>query len=49
LRSALSTIGSDVTGNDALMAAEVMWTPEEAWETVTPDEIIMDYPDHIPL
>jgi len=49
LRKSLSSVGSDVVGNDALLAAEVMWTPEEPWETVTPDEVIMDYPDHIPL
>jgi len=32
-----------------LLAAEVMWTPEEAWETVTPDEVVLDYPSLIPL
>jgi len=49
LRKSLSSVGSDVVGNDSLLAAEVMWTPEEPWETMTPDEVILDYPDHIPL
>lgn len=34
LRSCLSTLGSDALDNDSLLAAEIMWTPEEPWETV---------------
>lgn len=49
LRSCLSTLGSDALDNDSLLAAEVMWTPEEPWETVTPDEVVLDYPTLIPL
>jgi len=26
-----------------------MWTPEEPWETVTHDEVVLDYPTLIPL
>jgi uncharacterized membrane protein len=29
--------------------SQVMWTPEEPWETVTPDEVVLDYPTLIPL
>jgi len=26
-----------------------MWTPEEPWENVTPDDVVLDYPDLIPM
>lgn len=49
LRSALSQLGSDVIESDGLLAGEILWTPEEAWETILPDDIPMSYPKLIPL
>jgi len=49
LKAALMGLGSDVVSNDRLIAAEVMWTPEEPWEQITPDEVTLDFPDLIPL
>ncbi len=32
-----------------LMAAEVMWTPEEADDTLLPEDVTLDFPTLIPL
>jgi len=49
LKQTLMTLGSDVLDNESLLAAEVMWTPEEPWERLTADEVTLDYPNLIPL
>jgi uncharacterized membrane protein len=33
----------------SLMAAEVMWTPEEEYDSLTPQEVNLEYPALIPL
>jgi len=47
MRKALSSFGSGLS--DSLLAAEVMWTPEEPWENMSELDIIEDYPDLIPF
>eukprot|EP00287_Rhodomonas_sp_CCMP768_P011139 CAMPEP_0196718308 /NCGR_PEP_ID=MMETSP1091-20130531/1535_1 /TAXON_ID=302021 /ORGANISM="Rhodomonas sp., Strain CCMP768" /LENGTH=410 /DNA_ID=CAMNT_0042058929 /DNA_START=65 /DNA_END=1297 /DNA_ORIENTATION=- len=49
LRSALSQLGSDVIENEGLLAGEVLWTPEEAWETIMPEDVPLSYPKLVPL
>lgn len=49
LKSTLMTLGSDVLDNESLLAAEVMWTPEEPWERISPDEVTLEYPNLLPL
>mmetsp|Transcript_7020 Transcript_7020/g.13970 ORF Transcript_7020/g.13970 Transcript_7020/m.13970 type:complete len:384 (+) Transcript_7020:56-1207(+) len=49
LKELLMTLGSDVLDNESLMAAEVMWTPEEPWDRLTNDQVTLDYPNLIPL
>mmetsp|Transcript_23004 Transcript_23004/g.46472 ORF Transcript_23004/g.46472 Transcript_23004/m.46472 type:complete len:420 (-) Transcript_23004:369-1628(-) len=49
LREALSQLGSDVIESDGLLAGEIMWTPEEAWETILPDDLPLSYPKLMPL
>jgi uncharacterized membrane protein len=48
LREALTTLGS-ISSTDSLMAAEVMWTPEEEYDSLTPQEVNLEYPALIPL
>mmetsp|Transcript_29598 Transcript_29598/g.66963 ORF Transcript_29598/g.66963 Transcript_29598/m.66963 type:complete len:267 (-) Transcript_29598:2114-2914(-) len=50
LRTCLTELGgSDMLGNNALLAAEIMWTPEEPWETITKEDLILEYPKLLPL
>ena len=34
---------------DKLVALELLWTPEEAGDTYSRDELLLDYPTLIPL
>lgn len=43
LRRALSQVGA--VSSDRLLAVEVLWTPQQAGETLTADEMIAEYPD----
>ena len=43
VRSALNQIGS--IPSEALMAVEVLWTPQASGETLTSDEVIAQYPN----
>merc|ERR1711998_95035 len=38
LRATLLRLGTDALENSSLMAAEVMWSPEEPWDVLTPEE-----------
>lgn len=41
--------GSDILGASALLASEVMWTPEEPWEVLQKDDLYLDFPELMPL
>jgi len=43
LRQALSQIGA--IPSDRLLAIEVLWTPQQAGETLTADEVLAEYPN----
>lgn len=43
LRRALSQVGA--VSSDNLLAVEVLWTPQQAGETLTADEMIAEYPE----
>jgi uncharacterized membrane protein len=49
LKAALLALGSDLLSGDGLMAAEVMWTPEEADDTLMPEDVTLDFPTLLPL
>ena len=50
LRSALTMLGgSDLMGASALLAAEIMWTPEEPWEILDKNDLYLEYPELMPL
>jgi uncharacterized membrane protein len=40
-------VGEGYAGS--LMAAEVMWTPEEEYDSLTPEQVNLDFPSLIPL
>ncbi|MEM9002312.1 MAG: DUF1517 domain-containing protein [Cyanobacteria bacterium P01_F01_bin.86] len=42
VRQALSKLGA--VSSDRLMAVEILWTPQASGETLTPDEMIAEYP-----
>lgn len=47
LRAALETLAASslTDGGDNVLAAEVLWTPEEPWETLTREDAISDFPE----
>lgn len=42
---ALRNIASDAKVDDCLQSAEILWTPEERFETLSPRDVIADYPE----
>ena len=46
---ALQKIAADSVVEDCLLSAEVLWAPEEDYETLTRTDIYADYPDLVPL
>jgi len=50
LRKCLTMLGgSDLLGTSALLASEVMWTPEEPWEVLEKADLYLEYPELMPL
>jgi uncharacterized membrane protein len=49
LRDALSRIAADSQVDDCLLSGEVLWTPEDRSESLSPEEIYVDYPTLYPL
>lgn len=49
LRSALLRIASDSQIDSCLLSGEVLWIPESRAETVTSEDVYVDYPDLYPL
>mmetsp|Transcript_22799 Transcript_22799/g.33433 ORF Transcript_22799/g.33433 Transcript_22799/m.33433 type:complete len:267 (+) Transcript_22799:50-850(+) len=50
MRKCLTMLGgSDVMGSSALLASEVMWTPEEPWEVLDKNDLYLEYPELMPL
>ena len=45
VESALRTIASDAKVSDCLQGAEILWTPEDRFETLTLKDVIADYPE----
>lgn len=45
VEAALRTIASDVKVQDCLLSAEILWTPESRYETLSRRDIIADYPE----
>ena len=45
IETALRKIASDSKVDDCLQSAEILWTPEERYETLGPRDIIADYPE----
>lgn len=44
IETALRRIATDSKVDDCLQSAEILWTPEERYETLTPRDVIADYP-----
>jgi len=50
MKKCLSMLGgSDVLGSSALLASEVMWTPEGPWEVLEKNDLYLEYPELMPL
>ncbi|CAM9394343.1 unnamed protein product, partial [Hapterophycus canaliculatus] len=51
LKDALQTIASGSLSDDGenVLAAEVLWTPEEPWEVLTREDAIADFPELMDL
>ena len=49
LREALFRIASDCQVDDSLLAAEILWSPEERSDVLTTEDIYADYPNLYPL
>ena len=51
LKSALQTIasGSLSDGGENVLAAEVLWTPEEPWEVLSREDAVADFPELMDL
>lgn len=51
LRAALETLaaGALSDGGENVLAAEVLWTPEEPWEVLTREDAIEDFPELMDL
>lgn len=51
LKNALQTIASGALSDDGenVLAAEVLWTPEEPWEVLTREDAINDFPELMDL
>lgn len=45
MEEALRKIASDARVGDCLQSAEILWTPEDRSETLTPREVVADYPE----
>jgi len=44
-RDLLQSMERDATVEDCLQSVEILWTPEERSETLTPEDVAADYPD----
>lgn len=44
VETALRQIATDSKMDDCLQSAEILWTPEDRTETLTPRDVIADYP-----
>uniref|UniRef100_A0A7S0ECJ8 Uncharacterized protein n=1 Tax=Hanusia phi TaxID=3032 RepID=A0A7S0ECJ8_9CRYP len=49
LKEALMSLGTEALHEDTLVAAELLWVPEEPWESLTPDDIMLEYPNLLSL
>lgn len=51
LKSALQTLASGALsdGGENVLAAEVLWTPEEPWEVLSREDVIEDFPELMDL
>ena len=47
LRDAIQTLASEVAVEDNLMGAELLWTPEDANDTMDRDDMFMNFPELI--
>jgi uncharacterized membrane protein len=45
VESALERIATDATVSDCLQGAEILWTPDDASETLSLRDVLADYPD----
>ena len=45
IETALRKIATDSKVDDCLQSAEILWTPEERYETLSPRDVIADYPE----
>jgi uncharacterized membrane protein len=47
VRSVLQQLASDTTTDEGenVLGAEILWTPEEPWETLDRNDIIADFPE----
>ncbi|EKX43801.1 hypothetical protein GUITHDRAFT_110255 [Guillardia theta CCMP2712] len=49
LKEALMSLGTEALNEDSLVAAELLWVPEEPWESLTADDVILEYPNLLSL
>ena len=49
LRQILTRIAADAQVDDCLLAAELLWAPEERSDLLSPQDIAADYPELYPL
>jgi uncharacterized membrane protein len=45
LEQALRKIAADAKVDDCLQSAEILWTPTERWESLSPRDVVADYPE----
>jgi uncharacterized membrane protein len=49
VRLALSRLAADAQVGECLLSAEVLWSPEEPFETLSRDEAYADFPNLVPI
>lgn len=49
VRDALTKLSADASVEDAIVAAEVMWSPEDENDTLEPEVAYADFPQLVPL
>ena len=49
LRQLLTSIAADTKVDECLLAAELLWAPEERQDILTKQDIAADYPELYPL
>mmetsp|Transcript_16925 Transcript_16925/g.40997 ORF Transcript_16925/g.40997 Transcript_16925/m.40997 type:complete len:470 (+) Transcript_16925:2094-3503(+) len=45
LEKTLRKISADAKVDDCLQSAEILWTPTERWESLSPRDVVADYPE----